>query len=27
MSTLAGKAGVGIGPRVSRICKQEQKNL
>ena len=27
MSNLAGKAGVGIGPIVSRICKQEQKNL
>ncbi len=27
MSNLAGKAGTGIGPIVSRICKQEQKNL
>ena len=27
ISNLAGKAGVGIGPIVSRICKQEQKNL
>ena len=27
MSNLAGKAGVGIGPIISRICKQEQKNL
>jgi len=27
MSNLAGKAGIGIGPIVSRICKQEQKNL
>jgi len=27
MSNLAGKAGAGIGPIVSRICKQEQKNL
>ena len=27
MSNLAGKAGAGIGPVVSRICKQEQKNL
>jgi len=27
MSNLAGKAGEGIGPIVSRICKQEQKNL
>ena len=27
MSNLAGKAGSGIGPIVSRICKQEQKNL
>ena len=27
MSNLAGKDGAGIGPIVSRICKQEQKNL
>ena len=27
MSNLAGKAGTGIGPIISRICKQEQKNL
>jgi len=27
MSNLAGKAGAGIGPVVSRICKHEQKNL
>ena len=27
MSNLAGKAGAGIGPIVSRICKREQKNL
>jgi len=27
MSNLAGKAGTGIGPIVSKICKQEQKNL
>ena len=27
MSNLAGKNGAGIGPIVSRICKQEQKNL
>jgi len=27
MSNLAGKAGTGIGPVVSKICKQEQKNL
>ena len=27
MSNLAGKAGAGIGPIVSKICKQEQKNL
>ena len=27
MSNLAGKAGTGIGPIVSRICKQKQKNL
>ena len=27
MSNLAGKAGAGIGPIVSRICKQEEKNL
>ncbi len=27
ISNLAGKAGAGIGPIVSRICKQEQKNL
>ena len=27
MSNLAGRAGEGIGPIVSRICKQEQKNL
>ena len=27
MSNLAGKAGAGIGPIVSRICKHEQKNL
>ena len=27
MSNLAGKAGTGIGPVISRICKQEQKNL
>ena len=27
MSNLAGKAGTGIGPVVSRICKHEQKNL
>ena len=27
MSNLAGKAGAGIGPIISRICKQEQKNL
>ena len=27
MSNLAGKAGAGIGPIVSRICKQEQKNM
>jgi cell division protein FtsZ len=27
MSNLAGKAGTGIGPIVSKICRQEQKNL
>ena len=27
ISNLAGKDGTGIGPIVSRICKQEQKNL
>jgi len=27
MSNLAGKAGTGIGPIISKICKQEQKNL
>ena len=27
MSNLAGKNGAGVGPVVSRICKQEQKNL
>ena len=27
ISNLAGKAGTGIGPIVSKICKQEQKNL
>ena len=27
MSNLAGKAGAGCGPIISRICKQEQKNL
>ena len=27
VSNLAGKAGAGIGPIVSRICKHEQKNL
>ena len=27
MSNLAGKAGAGIGPVVSRICKEEQKNV
>jgi cell division protein FtsZ len=27
LSNLAGKAGAGIGPVVSRICKQEQKSL
>ena len=27
MSNLAGKDGAGIGPVVSRICKQEKKNL
>ena len=27
ISNLAGKAGAGIGPIISRICKQEQKNL
>ena len=27
LSNLAGKSGAGIGPIVSRICKQEQKNL
>ena len=27
MSNLAGKAGTGIGPIVSKICKQEQKNM
>ena len=27
MSNLAGKDGAGIGPIVSRICNQEQKNL
>lgn len=27
MSNLAGKAGTGIGPIVSKICEQEQKNL
>jgi len=27
MSNLAGKAGAGIGPVISRICKQEQKNI
>tara|TARA_B100001971_G_scaffold87069_1_gene80491 strand:- start:128 stop:1069 length:942 start_codon:yes stop_codon:yes gene_type:complete len=27
ISNLAGKAGAGIGPIVSKICKQEQKNL
>ncbi len=27
MSNLAGKAGAGIGPIVSRICKHERKNL
>jgi cell division protein FtsZ len=27
MSNLAGKAGAGIGPVISRICKHEQKNI
>ena len=27
MSNLAGKAGTGIGPIISKICKQEQNNL
>jgi len=27
MSNLAGKSGAGIGPIISKICKQEQKNL
>tara|TARA_Y100001949_G_scaffold52109_1_gene43863 strand:+ start:60 stop:1001 length:942 start_codon:yes stop_codon:yes gene_type:complete len=27
LSNLAGKAGAGIGPVISRICKQEQKNI
>jgi len=27
MSNLAGKAGTGIGPIISKTCKQEQKNL
>ena len=27
MANLAGKAGTGIGPIISKICKQEQKNL
>ena len=27
ISNLAGKAGAGIGPIISRICKREQKNL
>jgi len=27
MSNLAGKAGIGIGPIISKICKQEEKNL
>ena len=27
LSNLAGKSGAGIGPIISRICKQEQKNL
>ena len=27
LSNLAGKTGAGIGPIVSKICKQEQKNL
>jgi len=27
MSNLAGKSGTGIGPIISKICKQEQKNL
>ena len=27
LSNLAGKSGAGIGPIISRICRQEQKNL
>ena len=27
MSNLAGKAGIGIGPIISKICKEEEKNL
>ncbi len=27
MSNLAGRAGAGIGPIISKICRQEQKNL
>ena len=27
MSNLAGKAGIGIGPIISKICKEEKKNL
>ena len=27
MSNLAGKTGAGIGPVISKICKEEQKNL
>ena len=27
MSNLAGKAGAGIGPVISKICKEEQKNI
>ena len=27
MSNLAGKAGIGIGPIISKICKEEEKNI
>jgi len=27
MSNLAGKAGIGIGPIISKICREEEKNL
>jgi cell division protein FtsZ len=27
MSNLAGKAGIGIGPIISKICKEEKKNI